>query len=73
MSKNQISANDILQQPGCCNMLNIMPIEEFNHNPNKQQFLDAVGLRYSYLYQMYQQGVIVEKNLIHNMQCLNLL
>ena len=44
MSKNQISANDILQQSGCCNWLHIVPIKEFNHNLNKHQFLDAVRL-----------------------------
>ena len=42
MSTDQIRANDILQQPGCNNWLNIIPIEEFNYNLNKQQFLDAV-------------------------------
>ena len=46
MCKDQITANDILQQPGCNNCLNIIPIEEFNYNLNKQQFLDAVWLRY---------------------------
>ena len=46
MSKDQIRANDILQQPGCNNWLNIIPVEEFNYNLNKQQFLDAVRLRY---------------------------
>ena len=46
MSKDLISANDILQQAGCNNWLNIIPIEEFNYNLNKQQFLDAVRLRY---------------------------
>ena len=42
MSTDQIRANDILQQPGCNNWLNIIPIEEFNYNLNKQQSLDAV-------------------------------
>ena len=46
MSKDQIRANYIRQQPGCNNWLNIIPIEEYNYNLNKQQFLDAVGLRY---------------------------
>ena len=46
MSREQLRANDILQQPGCNNWLNIIPIEEFNYTLNKQQFLDAVRLRY---------------------------
>ena len=46
MSKDQIRANGILQQPVCNNRLNIIPIEEFNHNLKKQQFLDAVRLAY---------------------------
>ena len=40
MSKDKKKANDILQQPGCTNWLNI------NYNLNKQQFLDAVRLTY---------------------------
>ena len=40
MSKDKKRANDILQQPGCTNWLNI------NYNLNKQQFLDAVRLTY---------------------------
>ena len=46
MFKDQIRANDIFQQPGCNNWLNIIPIEEFNYNLNKQQFLDEVRIRY---------------------------
>ena len=46
MSKDQIRTNDILQQPGRNSWLSIIPVEEFNCNLNKQQFLDAVGLRY---------------------------
>ena len=46
MSKDQIRANGILQQPVCNNRLNIIPIEEFNYNLKKQQFLDAVRLGY---------------------------
>ena len=46
MSKNKIRGNNFLQQPGCNNWLNIIPIEEFNYDLNKQQFLDAVRLRY---------------------------
>ena len=46
MWKDQITANDILQQLGCNNCLNIILIEEFNYNLNKQQFLGAVWLRY---------------------------
>ena len=38
--------NDILQQPGCSNWLNIISVEAFNNNLNKQQFLNAVRLRY---------------------------
>ena len=40
MSKDKKRANNILQQPGCTNWLNI------NYNLNKQQFLDAVRLTY---------------------------
>ena len=40
MSKDKKKANDILQQPGFTNWLNI------NYNLNKQQFLDAVRLTY---------------------------
>lgn len=46
MSRDQLRANDLLQQPGCNNWLNTIPIEEFNYTLNKQQFLDAVRLRY---------------------------
>ena len=46
ISEIKKTPNDILQQPGCNNWLNIIPIEEFNSNLNKQQFLDAVRLRY---------------------------
>ena len=46
MPKDQIRANHILQQPGCKNWLNNIPIEEFNYSINKQQFLNAVRLRY---------------------------
>ena len=46
MSKYQIRADDILRQPGCNNWLNITPMEEFNYSLNKQQFLDAMRLRY---------------------------
>ena len=45
VSKDQVRANDTLQQLGCQNWLNI-PIDEFNYNLNQQQFLDAVRLRY---------------------------
>ena len=38
MSRGQIRANDILQLPVCNNWLNIIPIEKFNCNLNKQQF-----------------------------------
>ena len=69
MSKDKIRANDTLQQPGCQNWLNNIPIEEFNYNLNKQQFLDAMQQDIS-LYHIYQHGVLVTKNLIHNMQCL---
>ena len=69
MSKDKIRANDTLQQPGCQNWLNNIPIEEFNYNLNKQQFLDAMRQDIS-LYHIYQHGVLVTKNLIHNMQCL---
>ena len=40
MSKDKKRANNILQQPGFTNWLNI------NYNLNKQQFLDAVRLTY---------------------------
>ena len=46
MSTDQIRANEILQKPGCNTSLNIIPIEEFNYNLNKKQFLDAVGINY---------------------------
>ena len=46
MLKDQIGTNDIPQQPGCNNWLNIIPMEEFNYSLNKQKFLDAVRLRY---------------------------
>ena len=46
MSTDQIGANGNLQKPGCNNWLNIIPVEEFNYNLNKQQFLNAVRLRY---------------------------
>ena len=46
MSKDQIKANDILQQLGYNNWLSITLIEESNYNLNKQRFLDAVQLRY---------------------------
>ena len=46
MSTDQIRANDILQQPSCNNYLNIITVEELNYNLNKQQFLNAVRLRY---------------------------
>ena len=46
MSTDQIRANELLQKPGCNNSLNIIQIEEFNYNLNKQQFLDAVGISY---------------------------
>ena len=39
MSNDPIRANELLQQSGCNNLLNIIPIDEFNHNLNKQQFL----------------------------------
>ena len=46
MSKDQIKADGVLQQPRCQNWLKVIPIEEFNYKINKQQFLDAVWLRY---------------------------
>ena len=46
ISKVQIRANDIHQQAGCNNSLNIIPIQEFNYNLNKQKFLNAARLRY---------------------------
>ena len=46
MSKDYMRVNDILQQPVCTNWLNIILTEQFNYNLNKQQFLDAVRLRY---------------------------
>ena len=49
MSTDQIRANEILQKPGCNTSLNIIPIEEFNYNLNKQQFLDAVRPKYQLL------------------------
>ena len=42
MSKDQIKADGVLQQPRCQNWLKVIPIEEFNYKINKQQFLDAV-------------------------------
>ena len=46
ISKEQIRANDILQQTGCNDRLNNIPIEEFKYKLNKQQFLDVVQLKY---------------------------
>ena len=68
MSKDQIGAFDILQQPGSNNRLNIISVEEFNYSLNIQPFLDVVQLRYQHIYQFYQHGNIVAKNSIHVMQ-----
>ena len=63
MSKDQIRASDILEQPGCNNWLDIISNEDFNCTQNKQQLLDT-----RCLYQV-QHVVLVAKSLIHNIQC----
>ena len=62
--------NSIFQQlVGCNDRLNIILIKEINHNLNKQQFLGGTDQDTGYQYQIYQHGVLVTKDLIHNMQC----
>ena len=40
--------NDIAQEKGASNWLTVLPIIEQNFNLNKQQFLDAIRLRYGW-------------------------
>ena len=48
MSDKQRRVNEILQEHGSSNWLNVLPIEELNYSLSKNEFWDAVRLRYEW-------------------------
>ena len=48
MNDGQRRQNDLIQEPGSSYWLNTIPLEDHNYTLNKQEFWDAIRLRYNW-------------------------
>ena len=48
MNEKMKRCNDISNETGSSNWLNVIPMREFNYVLNKQQFWNSIGLRYGW-------------------------
>ena len=48
MNNRQRRQNDFTQEPGSSHWLNTIPLEDHNYTLNKQEFWDAIRLRYNW-------------------------
>ena len=47
MKEEQKRLSNMLQQPGCNNMLNVTTIDEYDYAINKKEFVDAIRPTYN--------------------------
>ena len=50
LDESQKRQNEIIREPGCSAWLVTLPIGEYNYNLTKQEFWDAIRLRYNWAY-----------------------